>query len=346
MPGRLEPGAQTENITQTVDPTISKLSDADFDPVAFLNDVLPSTTFASQPIQSRSSRNTQIQSVSTEVLSLLSTLNTHNIRASSDLTALTDEIIRSGNRLAYEVEILRGDVNNLHEVLTEALREDIQKFVVDEITKVQNPGAGLRGDEDSALDIEGTAEGNEADPDFLTRLRSLGQIKARLEAVVTVFGEALKWPLPPSELSMASSLISVSSPELGLQTTVEDDKAREIAREIRAEITDLLDSDGGGYKGLDAALKKVEEFRQLATVWKGTGEERARIKFIDSLAKIAEDRKKLLDVRSASQGGSRPDNSQRHSSRIARHPKSDSDGGGAAGLFRNLQRLKDDLYLE
>jgi len=329
---------------------ISKLSQpqALFDPVRFLNDILPSPNLSSQSAASKIDRGSQIQNVSVEVLSLLSTLNNHNIRCSSELNALTDEIVRSGNRLAYEVEILRGDVNGLHELLTETLREDIQQFVLDELTEGGSGGEPVK----DGVDLEESTPEKPAtdlktEPEFITQLRLLGQVKGRLESVITVFGEALKWPLPPSELSVTSSLISVSSPELGLQNSAEDDKAREIGRALRAEIADLLESDGGGYTGLEAAVKRVDEFRQLATVWKGTGEERARTKFIDSLAKIAEDRRKALETRTGpSKATTAADGSPSSSSTPSRRVKVGSDGGPAGGLFRNLQRLKDDLYLE
>lgn len=155
----------------------------------------------------------------------------------------------------------------------------------------------------------------------------------------------MKWSMPPSESSMASSLISVSSPELGIQSTEEDEKAWEILKGIRAEVTDLLGSDGGGYQGLDAATQRVGEYRQLALVWKGTGEERARVKFVDTLAKTVEDRRKTLDGRGPPRN-SRAEGLLRPLSAIGRSPKGPNESGGAAGLFRNLQRLKDDLYLE
>ncbi|KAL2436502.1 hypothetical protein ABEF95_011337 [Exophiala dermatitidis] len=333
MPARVE--SEPAN-TDDGSPVLAKLKQSQFDPVDFLNNALPVLNLSSQTQVQKTSRSTQIQTVSTESLTLLNSLNTLNIRASSDLTSLTDEIVRSGNRLAYEVEVLRSDVNGLHDLLTETLRDDINHFVQNEAIYEPSVEPG-EADGDT---LQGSKEMKE--PEFMTQLRSLGKVKTRLEAVIALFGEAMKWPMPPSELSMASSLISVSSPELGLQSTEEDEKAREILRNIRAEITGLLDTDLAGMAGIEAASQRVEEYRRLATLWKGTGEERARIKFVDSLAKMVEDRKKAQEGRDLARN-SRAEGS---GSLAGRNARGLGEGGGASGLFRNLQRLKDDLYLE
>ncbi|KIX03256.1 uncharacterized protein Z518_06808 [Rhinocladiella mackenziei CBS 650.93] len=338
MPTQIETDQPSDGAAALI---LARLSQAKFDPIDFLNESLPTINLSSQSQTPKTSRAAHIQSASTDSLALLSSLNAHNIRASSDLSSLTDEIIRSGNRLVYEVEVLRGDVNGLHELLTESLQDDIGHFVQEEV---------VDGTPENAPQVtegnNGAATSNVTnEPDFMIQLRLLGKVKVRLESVIAIFGEAMKWPMPPSELSMASSLISVSSPELGMQSTAEDDKAREILKSIKEEIIDLLGSDAGGYAGLEAASQRVEEYRQLAMLWKGTGEEKARNKFVDSLAKVVEDRKKALDGR-ATPRHARPDGTRRSSSAMGRNPKLSNEGGGAAGLFRNLQRLKDDLYLE
>ncbi|KAK5064773.1 hypothetical protein LTR84_000607 [Exophiala bonariae] len=323
----------------------AKLKHPQFDPVDFLNEALPTLSLSSQTQAQKTNRSAQIQSASTDTLTFLSSLNSYNVRSSSELTSLTDEIIRSGNRLAYEVEVLRGDVNGLHELLSESLRQDIELFVGEQMANgVQKPEGNVtsKNIEDAAEETEEIKAVNH-DPDFIIQLRMLGEVKARLEAVITIFGEAMKWSIPPSDIS--SSLISVSAPELGIQYTEEDDKAREVLRAIRAEITDLLNSGPGGLAGYEAASRRVEEYRLLAQVWKGTGEEKARIRFVDTLTKIVEDRKKALEAQRNSRDA-RSDSTQRPSSAMGRLSKASTEVGGAAGLFRNLQRLKDDLYLE
>lgn len=308
------------------DELLASLKVESFDPVDYLNATLPSVNLAAQA-QTKTSRPAQLQSATSDIQAILSKLNTHNIRSSSDLTSSTDDILRSGNRLAYEVEILRGDINNFFELLTETLRDDIRHFVQDEAVQ--------------EIDQNESDRSKVAQPAFMNQLRMLGQVKARLESVVAIFGEAMKWSVPPSDLSMASSLISVSAPELGVQSTEEDDKARESARAIRSELQDLLESDGGGYTGLEAATKRVGQYKDLVSIWKGTAEEKVRIRFVESLIKMLDDRKRLLDSRNA-QSRNQPGSTQRSSSAQGRTTKTDSGGG----LFRNLARLKDDLYLD
>lgn len=312
------------------DVIIAPLSNPRFDAVDYLNEVLPSLNLSSQAQPTKAARSSQLQSTSSDLQSLLSKINTQNIRSSSDLTTLTDEILRSGNRLAYEVEILRGDVNGFYDVLTEALKEDIQRFVREDVTSTAQTD-----DEADSGPLSATPTDQ---PAFIGQLRRLSQVKARLEAVVGLFGEAMKWPVPPSELS--TSLISVSAPELGVQTTEEDDKAREATKRIRVEIQDLLEADGGGMAGLEAATKRVEQYRLLATLWKGTSEEKARNRFVDSLGKLIEDRRRNLEARGMS-GRSRTGSPHRSSSVQGRPAR--QEGGG---LFRNLARLKDEIYLD
>ncbi|KPI35798.1 uncharacterized protein AB675_11112 [Cyphellophora attinorum] len=318
--------------TSTADPVLQPLSRSRFDAVDYLNDVLPTVTLSSQAQSGKIARTGQLQTASTDLQASLSKINAHNIRTSSDLTVLTDEILRSGNRLAYEVEILRGDVNSFYDLLTDTLKDDIRLFVREEVlsSSAEKDGA-------DAESLPGTQPQQE--PAFITQLRRLTQVKERLEAVVNLFGEAMKWPVPPSELG--SSLITVSAPELGgIQTTDGDDKARDATKKIRVEIQDLLDSDGGGTAGLEAASRRVEEYRQLAGLWKGTSEEKVRIRFVEGLQRLVDDRKRNLEARGISER-SRTGSPHRTASaqgRPARH-----DGGG---LFRNLARLKDDLYLD
>ena len=318
-----------------VDEKLAPLSQAQFDPVDYLNGALPNLLLSTQGQSSKVTRSAQMQTASSEVQSLLSKLNTHNIRSSSELTSLTDEILRSGNRLAYEVEILRGDINSFYDLLTDTLKGDIRHFVQDEVTL-----NGLEANSENADAGQGPTK--QSDPVFITQLRMLGQVKSRLEAVVAIFGEAMKWSVPPSDLHGGSSLISVSAPELGVQNTEEDEKARESARTIRREVQDLLDSDGGGITGLEAATRRVEQYRDLATIWKGTAEEKGRLRFVESLMRQLDDRKRLLDSKGLSQN-TRTGGAQRSSSTQGRPVRGD---GGGGGLFKNLARLKDDLYLD
>lgn len=326
--------------------SFDQLSQAQFDPVQFLNETLPALNLTNQVSSSKQTRTTILQSTSTDVQAFLLKLNTHSVRSSSDLTVITDEILRGGNRLAYEVEVLRGDVSNLYELLTDSLKEDISRFVFDEATQqtadsltaevTDAPALGVR-DDDTTI----------RDPEFIRQLRLLGNVKSRLEAVIHVFGEALKWPIAPSEVSMATSLISVSAPEFGMASSSEDDKARDYTKKLRDGIIEVLDSDGGGLAGLEAASNKVNDIRDLSQLWKGTVEERARNRVVEGLANLVEERKKLLETRSAPPRSNTDGSGARSSSMPGRAGRLvEGSTNTAAGLFRNLQKLRDEIYLD
>jgi hypothetical protein len=335
--------------------TRPNFEDPNFDPADFLNDTLSPLTVASfQPNASRAPGSVPLTELSAQVQSLLSQISAQNVRLSSTLSQLSDEILRSGGRLAYEVEVLRGETIGLSETLTEVLREDITKFVPDELPEDMAKAASRKEestqettDDTTAIQEETeTAEEQQEppatnDPEYITNLRTLNQVRSRLEDVVQTFGDAMEWPLPPSEISFSSSFISVSGPELGTEGHSQEEKGQETMKKIRNEITELLDRDGGGRDGLEAATRRVETLRNLAVVWKGSAEEKARQRFVDALGRIVDERRRILEHQQAmaeqNQRGPRSRTEQRR----------DSDSGGpGGGLFRNLQRLREEIYLE
>lgn len=324
---------KTENAIQGI---TSILSQPDFDAVDFLNNTLPSLSVTTNfHIEHAKSKGVTLQEAASRTQNLHANLNTQIIRDSSELSRLTDEIVRSGSRLAYEVEVLRGDANALHESLTETLLEEISKFTIAEDSSAHEDGETAQKDPSS--------KGASQSPEFIRQLRMLGQVKTRLEEVVKVFGEAMEWPLAPSESSLASSLISVSAPESGSESHTREERGKEFSRKTKAEITKLLNNTGTG-PDVEAALQKVEALRVLATVWKGTTEERPRNKFVESLSKTVTDRR---DTEGRHQPSPRvnpiPRPSSTPGSRLSRDHQGGETGGG---LFRNLQRLRDEIYLE
>ena len=311
-----------------------KLLEAEFDPIQYLNDTLPVLNLTSQGSSAKQNRTNSLQSSSTEVQTQISRLNAYNARTSTELTILTDEILRSGNRLAYEVEVLRSDANSLFDLLSDTLRDDIRQFVRDDATT----DMGGQGQMNDATDVSTKTS---SEPEFMQQLRLLGHVKARLEGVIQVFGDALKWPIPPSDISMASTLISVSAPELGVTSSAEDDKARATIRQYRDELSDLLNSEGGGYTGLDAAQKRLEEFQDLALVWRGTAEEKARNRVVDGFAKIVEDRRRIFESQH------QPRRGLIDSARSSAQPsRSGTPSLPAGGLFGGLRKLRDEIYLD
>lgn len=325
-------------------------SDPNFDPAEFLNDTLSPLTVASlQPNASRAPGSVPLSELSAQVQSLLSQISAQNVRLSSTLSQLSDEILRSGGRLAYEVEVLRGETIGLSETLTEVLHEDISKFVSESpsdpkaIVASESAPDAIEGTTPAKEDAGTTTESGDGvtnDPEYITNLRTLNKVRSRLEDVVQTFGDAMEWPLPPSEISFSSSFISVSGPDVGIDGHDQEEKGQETLKKLRTEISDLLESDGGGFAGFEAANRRVEALRILTTVWKGSAEEKARQRFVENLGRIVDERRRALEHQQAM-----ADQSQRVSR--SREQRRDSDSGGAGGgLFRNLQRLREEIYLE
>ena len=90
--------------------------------------------------------------------------------------------------------------------------------------------------------------------------------------------------------------------------------------QLRTEIVKLMEPQTTGYRGLEAAAERVEDYKQLAMLWKGTGEEKARLKFVDSLIKLVEDRRRILDAREAAHNA-RPDGPAHPGAAIGRDQK-------------------------
>lgn len=283
------------------DPALQPFLNPSFDPADYLNATLPSLQGSNT---SRSTKgNVPLAELSTETQSLLSHLSAHTTRLTTTLTQLTDEILRSGSRLAYEVEVLRGETLGLSETLTEGLQEDVVKFVPGVLDQdlMRKPSriAETNGQRrrSSTVTVPKTPIRQDtpaiADPPYIQQLRTLTLVRSRLETVVKTFGDAMAWTFPPSEVSVSSSFLSVSAPEPGSDMASTEQKGQQVSKKIRDEVADLLIG-GDPVEGIEAAAKRVEELKELAIVWKGTAEEKARTKFVDSLAKMVEERHRDL----------------------------------------------------
>jgi hypothetical protein len=160
--------------------------------------------------------------------------------------------------------------------------------------------------------------------------------------VIQVFGAATAWPVAPSEVaSGASSFISVSGPEATEEYRNREAKAIYYNDKVSSEIYTLLSSDDTA--GLEAASERVEELRALTEVWKGTAEEKARTKIVDSLVKTMEDKEKAIG---------RKADGRRQPERTVDMRYGDLDGRGAGageggyGFLQNLRNFKDGMYLD
>ncbi|RKF83506.1 hypothetical protein GcM1_158003 [Golovinomyces cichoracearum] len=282
------------------DPFLRPFLDPSFDPPDYFNNNLPSLHGSKAPFSVKNSVPlTELAPLSQTAVSQLSA---NTARLNAVLTQLTDEILRSGSRLAYEVELLRGNTLNLSEALTEVLHDDLARFIPVDLdndlkknTEEQKTPTGLPDK------LSGTIFNTKSDhpkiqePPFIQQLRVLTLVRSRLESVINVFDDAMAWSFPPSEVSTASSFFSVSGPEIGsgIHGCSTEDKGQKVSKKIRSEISEALNHKDPIH-GIESATKRVEEFENLAIVWKGTSEERARLKFIENLAKMVKERHRDL----------------------------------------------------
>lgn len=328
--------------THVSDPALAPFLQAQFDPVDYLNATLPTLSLASRP--QKTGNAASLADLSSQTQDLLSQLNAHTTRLSAILTQLTDDILRSGGRLAYEVEVLRGETVGLNESLTEGLKSDIHKFlpngVLVEQAQVEEDTATAPGEskEDGGQPQHQVPIADDDDsPEYISDLRTLTTVRSRLETVIKVFGEAMHWTIPPSEVSLGASLISVSAPEPGTDSASREQKSKEFAASLRSELADLITGDPEA--GAEKAQVRIQALRDLAKVWKGTAEEKARLKFIDGLIRLTEDKQREVDrekERNRDKGQQRP-------GRSGSIPKTQQPAPQqrTGGFLDNLQRIRE-----
>ncbi len=323
-------------MAKVMDSNIEHFLQPDFEPSDYLNTKLPSLSTSTS---SNASRSVPLPELSNQLQTLLSQLNAQTSRVSNSLTQLTDEIVRSGGRLAYEVEVLRGETNGLTDCLQSKLKGDIGAFV---------PGASLpavsesttnghTAHEDEPTDIDDSHE-----PDHLERLRTLTSVRERLDSVIKVFGNAMEWPIAPSDLSMTSSIISVSAPDAE-DAKRREEKGKAFAEKLRTEIVDMIGS-RSDKSDLEAANDRVDELRRLAEVWRGTSEDKARLKFVEGLQKLVEDKQKALGRAGVQRSTTLPTRGTdyRYGDLSSTRPPTE----GGYGFLQNLRNLKNDVYLD
>jgi hypothetical protein len=325
------------------DPALAPFLQASFDPAEYLNATLPLLSLSGRPVKSTSA---SLADLSSQTQDLLAQLNAQTTRLSATLTQLTDDILRSGGRLAYEVEVLRGETIGLTDTLKDGLKEDITKFLpgglaLEAEAEAQEPSSRrpsevAQQDSDAAEAPQDTAQQQQpADttPEYITSLRTLTTVRSRLENVIKVFGEAMHWTIPPSDVSLGSSLISVSAPEPGSDNASLEQRGKEFASALRSEIADLITGDP--EEGPAKAEARIQALRDLAVVWKGTAEEKARGKFVEGLIKVAEDKQKEIEKerdRTKSRSG--------RSASIAKPHPPPMKEQGRGGFLENLSKLR------
>ncbi|KAI0466372.1 hypothetical protein F4859DRAFT_507458 [Xylaria cf. heliscus] len=354
------------------DPFLQSFLGPSFSAADYLNSTLPS--LQTSPRNSNDPSLVPLSELSTQAQTQLSQLNAHTTRLTNTLTQLTDEILRSGSRLAYEVELLRGEALSLSEALTDTLHDDVVKFVPNGLQEQPVEAKGpdttpsqptptsqrhISGAGPALLPATTTGEtapgapdgttGGPTDPAFISQLQTLTLVRSRLDTVVKTFGDAMEFVFPPSELSVSSSFLSVSAPEPGSEDRSTEEKGQKVLKEFREEISALLNNAGSDpVEGIEKAARRIEELKELTTVWNGTAEEKGRTKFIDSLAKMVEDRHREL-MREMEQAGRRDGRTdgesghRRSANGSLDAAASESRGLSGYGIMSQLQRLRTGL---
>ena len=224
------------------------------------------------------------------------------------------------------------------EALDNGLKKDIELFTRNAVIK---DGVTAASDEEAAPTAEAVTGTATSEPEYLEKLRTLTAVRSRLDAVIKIFGDAMAWPLAPSE---TASLISVSAPESEADARDREEKGNAYMQNLRNEINDFVGT-GNDQASLAAAAARVEELRQLAEVWKGTAEEKARMKLVEGLQRPIEERQRVLERagqarRMASSPAKGVD--MRYGDLSAQRATSE----GGYGFLQNLRNLKNEMYLE
>ncbi|KAI0385648.1 hypothetical protein F5Y04DRAFT_189534 [Hypomontagnella monticulosa] len=334
------------------DPFLQSFLAPSFDPAEYLNASLPPLQNpASSSLTRTADGAVPLAELSSQAQTQLSQLNAHTTRLTTTLTQLTDDILRSGSRLAYEVELLRGETLSLSETLSDGLHDEVTRFVpkgIKEQLEAKANGASQAGRSRASsilapVNVEPIPPKDEnQDPPYISQLQTLVLVRSRLDTVVKTFGDAMEFVFPPSELSVSSSFLSVSAPEPGVEAHSTEEKGQQVLKQLREEISGLLAKGTDPVEGIEKAAHRIEELKELTKVWKGTAEEKGRTKFIDGLAKMVEDRHKEL-LREMEQDGRKDGKADVDGT--SKKVASNSDGGTTEskplyGLMSQLQRLR------
>lgn len=285
----------------TVEPKSSHVADdslrpflqPSFDPADHLNATLPQLHLPIHAALSKPQNAVSLADHSSRTQTLLSQLDAQASRLTNLLTQLTDEILRSGTRLSYEVDVLRGETVTLSETLNEGLKNDVELFIPNGLSTKTKESAIEPAE--ATEDAPQTSTSTATEPEYITRLRTLTHVRSRLDTVIKTFNAAMQWPCPPSD-SLASGLLSVSTES----SETRDAKAREFAETLRSDVVSLITEHPDPREGHEEAMKPIGALRDLVGVFKGTAEERVRMRFVEGLEKWAGDKLREAEGRSYS----------------------------------------------
>ncbi|KAI4123597.1 MAG: hypothetical protein LQ338_005189 [Usnochroma carphineum] len=350
------------------DPSLHPFLSPSFSATAYLNNTLPFPLTTATPLskaQSTASTTTPAQSLTSivsQTQSHISTLSAQTTRLSATLTALTDDILRRSSRLGYEIEVLRTDANSLVSSLSDPsnseLTDAIKTFLPDGITipppspphhqqqtqppSTHNPRTTAEAEAEAAAPSEKTpSENTTSDPPIpLSHLRTLLRVRASLQKTTQVFSLALSWPMPPSLLiPTTNNLISITSPHTQQALLEQEAKGQAALSRLRAEIEELLAE--GGDEGIEGAKGRVRELRECLEVWKGTGEEGGREKWVREVEGWVEEVGRERER--GRRGVERGKGEEKGKVGKVEETSAPQRTGSGAGFLR---RLRDEIYLE
>ncbi|PNP52987.1 hypothetical protein THARTR1_06502 [Trichoderma harzianum] len=342
----------------TSDEFLQDFLNPSFDPISYLNASLPPLA-QKTPVPSNHNA-VPLAELATQAQTLLSQLDAHTTRLSDTLTQITDDILRSGSRMSYEVEMLRGEALSLEELLFEKLADQISMFVPgglqkegetkedEEKPKEKKKPVEDGGDESGAKAVA-KPDAETLEPESIKQLRTLTLVRERLDSVIKIFGDAMEFTFPPSEVSVSSGFLSVSAPEPGSDLQSSEEKGQQVLKKLRDEISTLLNNKQDPVSGIEKAAERIEQLKQLTTVWNGTAEERGRTKFIESLAKMVEDRHRelLKEIDTKRSEAITPRHERSSSSGVATREVAVAEEAkalpGGFGLMSQLQKLRGGL---
>lgn len=334
-------------VTQKIEPKSPHLSDnilqpflqPTFDPAAYLNGTLPPLSTTPTTLRNQNNTAAPLNELSAQTQTLLSQLNAQTTRLSTTLTQLTDDIIRSGSRLAYEVDLLKGEATSLTDALKTNLHHDIQLLApgpsnqTPQNTSTTKTTTDITATQNAPEQQQPDPQQSNSQPTHLHRLTTLTTARRNLQEVIHLFGIATSWPLSPAEQSSTSnSIITISPPthESETEKRARETKATEFKNRVREEITELV-----GQRDLARAKERVGELRVLLGVWEGTGEEKVRRGFVEGLGRVVEETEGKGDSVAEGQGAEKVGG-----------PSEAAAGQSGYGFMRGLRKLGDGVYLD
>jgi len=119
-----------------------------------------------------------------------------------------------------------------------------------------------------------------------------------------------------------------------------EEKATQYNQALHTEISSLLSAGE-----ISAAEQRVDDLRRLAEVWKGTAEERPRLKIVDGLETLIEEKVRTTQT---SRGSRKGTGEPARGVDMRYGDLGGSSGGreGGYGFLQNLKKLGGDVYLD